>query len=84
MKLLLMQILKYFTEINNIFWQHQCIVKIKIVNWYKTHFTGTLEKIINYFPGIFFSVSEGALLKKLIFFWQNALLFFFNIHETIS
>ena len=28
MKLLLKQILKYFTEVNYIFWKHQCIVEI--------------------------------------------------------
>ena len=44
MKILLMQILRYFTEINDIFRQHQCIVKMKIVNWYKMHFSRTLKK----------------------------------------
>ena len=42
MKLLLMQILKYFTGINNIFWQHQRIVEIKILNCYNTHFSWML------------------------------------------
>ena len=44
MKLLLMLILKYFTEINYIFWQHQYIVEIKFLNWYKTHFSWMLKK----------------------------------------
>ena len=38
--------------------------------------------MINYFPEKkTFSLSEGTLLKKLKLFWQNVLLFYFNIHE---
>ena len=43
MKLLLMHILKYFSEWIILFWQHQWIVQIKFLNWYKTHFLWTLK-----------------------------------------
>ena len=46
MKILLMQILKYFTEINIIFWHHQCMAEMKIFNWYKTHLSWKLKKNI--------------------------------------
>ena len=91
-KLLLMQILKYFTEIKYIFWQHQCIVEIKLMNWYKTHFSWMLKKKKIILPKNTFSVSEGAPLKTLKFFFgkmKNAcgFLVFYSknyIYETTS
>ena len=65
MKLLLMQILSYFTEINHIFDNISVLSKIKFELIQNTLFID-VEKIISYFAQKkTFSVSEGALLNTL-------------------
>ena len=65
MKLLLMQILSYFTEINHIFDNISVLSKIKFELIQNTLFID-VEKIISYFAQQkTFSVSEGALLNTL-------------------
>ena len=73
MKLLLMQILKYFTEWIILFWKHKCIVEIYFTNWYKTHFLCMLKNYNKLFcKKKTFFVGEGALLNTLkLFFLQN-------------
>ena len=66
MKLLVIQILEYFKEINNIFVTIKVYFEIQILNWYKTHFSWKLEKNNYYLAGKkTFSVSEGPLLNTL-------------------
>ena len=73
MKLLLMRILKYYTEINNILWQYLFIVEIKL-NWIDTKHTfhGRWKIIMKYFAKKNFQcVWRCPIEQTKNFFWQN-------------